>query len=136
MGTFVFGFDQDGPETFEQVAEFAVEACIDLPRFAILTPFPGTPLHRRLEAQGRILTRDWSLYDGQHVVFQPARMSVEELLHGNSWVWREVYRYRNIARRLLGSRKLLLTCLAANLGYRFYGRNLDKFYTCGELVAA
>lgn len=136
MGTFVFGFDHDGPETFEQVARFAVEAAIDLPRFAILTPFPGTPLYRRLESEGRILTRDWSLYDGQHVVFQPARLSVEELLYGNAGVWKEVYSYANIARRLLGSRKLLLTSLAANLGYRFYGRNLDRFYTCGEALAA
>ena len=57
QGCFVFGLDGDTPDVFEQTARFAVEARIDLPRFAIVTPFPGTPLYKRLEAEGRILTR-------------------------------------------------------------------------------
>src|SRR6266511_5710789 len=66
QGCFVFGLDHDEPEVFLKTAEFAVEAGIDLPRFAIVTPFPNTPLHQRLESEGRILTRNWELYDGQH----------------------------------------------------------------------
>jgi radical SAM superfamily enzyme YgiQ (UPF0313 family) len=46
-GCFVFGMDQDTPEVFLETARFAVEAGIDLPRFAIVTPFPGTALHER-----------------------------------------------------------------------------------------
>ncbi|MBI3930361.1 MAG: B12-binding domain-containing radical SAM protein [Armatimonadetes bacterium] len=136
MGTFIFGFDAHGPEAFEATAEFVMKANIDLPRFSILTPFPGTPLFKKLEAEGRLLTRDWGLYDGQHVVFRPARMSQEELQLGIERVWKEVYSLGNIARRLLGSRKMLLTSLAANLGYRFYAHNLSRFYTCGEAIAA
>ena len=60
------------PSVFADTARFAVEAKIDLPRFAIVTPFPGTPLHRRLDSEGRIFDRDWSRYDGQHAVFRPA----------------------------------------------------------------
>ena len=75
MGCFVFGLDHDTPDVFLRTARFAVEERIDLPRFAILTPFPGTPLFRRLKAEGRILTEDWSLYDSQHVVFRPNQMS-------------------------------------------------------------
>ena len=48
-----------------------MEAGIDLPRFAMVTPFPGTALHNACSGRA-ILTRDWELYDGQHVVFQPA----------------------------------------------------------------
>ena len=75
MGCFAFGLDGDTPDIFEKTARFAVDAAIDLPRFAIVTPFPSTPLHRRLEAEGRILSRDWSLYDAQHVVFRPKQMT-------------------------------------------------------------
>ena len=91
MGTFVFGLDDDGPEVFDATTRFAIETRIDLPRYAILTPFPGTALFRRLEAEGRILTRDWELYDGQHVVFRPARMSVEALEAGSRRAWRQTY---------------------------------------------
>lgn len=67
----MFGSDGDDEATFDATADFVIRSQIDLPRFAILTPFPGTPLHARLEREGRILTRDWELYDGQHVVFPP-----------------------------------------------------------------
>lgn len=137
MGTFVFGFDADNKDIFHRVTEFVVKNKIDLPRFSVLTPFPGTPLYRKLLSQGRILTHDWELYDGQHVVYQPAAMTAAELLTGIEFAWKNSYSWANIARRLSGSRRILLKALAANLGYRFYGYNLDKFYTCGaEVIAA
>jgi hypothetical protein len=46
---------------------------------AILTPFPGTKVYESLDAQKRIFTKDWSLYDGQHVVFNPKLLSAKEL---------------------------------------------------------
>jgi radical SAM superfamily enzyme YgiQ (UPF0313 family) len=130
MGCFAFGFDHDTPDTFAETVDFVQAARIDLPRYAILTPFPATPLYRRLQAEGRILSWDWSLYDGQHVVFQPAWMSPEELLRGTEWAWKQTYSYRAIAQRLLGSRIQLPVALAANLGYRFYARRLHWYYTC------
>lgn len=130
QGCFVFGLDHDTPDVFLKTARFAVEAGIDLPRFAVLTPFPGTALHRRLEQEGRILTRNWELYDAQHVVFQPARMSVEQLQRGMEQAWRYAYRYGSIARRLRRSPAPLGVALGANLAYRFYGRNLHRFYNC------
>src|SRR5262249_25320916 len=93
-GCFVFGMDHDTPEVFLETARFAVDAKIDLPRFAIVTPFPGTPLHERLARDGRILSRDWELYDGQHVVFQPAGMSVAELQDGTERAWKYTYSTR------------------------------------------
>lgn len=134
MGCFVFGMDHDTTEVFERTAEFVVDALIDLPRFAVVTPFPGTPLHHRLDAEGRILTRDWELYDGQHVVFQPARMSVAELQAGHERAWKLAYRYRSIARRILGSRTQIPISIMANLGYRFYAYHLHQFYTCDWFI--
>ncbi|HET9552785.1 MAG TPA: radical SAM protein [Anaeromyxobacteraceae bacterium] len=130
MGCFAFGLDGDTPDVFDRTARFAVEAGIDLPRFAVVTPFPGTPLHRRLDAEGRILTRDWSLYDAQHVVFRPKLMTPRQLQEGHERAWRRAYSLPSIARRLWRSRVDPHLTLAANLGYRFYARNLHRFYTC------
>jgi radical SAM superfamily enzyme YgiQ (UPF0313 family) len=100
QGCFVFGVDHDTVEVFDRTVDFVIEAGIDLPRFAVLTPFPGTPLHTRLAQEGRILTRDWELYDGQHVVFQPKQMSVEELQRGHERAWKKAYQWSSITRRL------------------------------------
>jgi radical SAM superfamily enzyme YgiQ (UPF0313 family) len=130
QGTFVLGLDHDTRESARRTAEFTVKTRIDLPRFTVLTPFPGTPLHDRLEAEGRILTRNWELYDGQHVVYQPALTSVEELEHGLREAWRISYTIPSIFRRIRRSPAPLLVRLGANLGYRRYGRNLDRVYNC------
>lgn len=134
MGCFVFGMDHDEPDVFLKTAKFAVEAAIDLPRFAISTPFPGTALHHRLAAEGRILTRDWELYDGQHVVFQPKLMTVKELQEGHEAAWRHAYKASSIARRLARARIQLPIAIAANLGYRFYARHLHDYYNCDWFV--
>lgn len=136
QGCFVFGMDHDTPDIFRQTAELAVDIGIDLPRFAILAPFPGTSLYRSLESQSRILSRNWELYDGQHVVFQPAAMSADELLRGNEHAWRYAYRWRNIARRLHKTAAPFQIAVTTNLGYRFYARNLARFYNCDWLTAA
>jgi radical SAM superfamily enzyme YgiQ (UPF0313 family) len=134
QGCFVFGLDHDEPDVFLKTAEFAVQARIDLPRFAIVTPFPNTALYKRLLAEGRILTRNWELYDGQHVVFRPARMSVDELQYGTEMAWKHAYSFRSIARRIRHSPAAWPVKLGTNLGYRFYAHNLSRFYNCDWIV--
>jgi len=135
MGTFVFGFDHDGIEGFANTVDFVMEHKIELPRYAVLTPFPGTPLHQRLDSEGRLLHKDWSLYDGQHVVFQPSLMTPGELQRGIEWTWKKTYSYSGIARRLWRG-NLFWTALTANLGYRFYAYRLHQFYNCREPLLA
>lgn len=130
QGCFVFGLDHDTPDVFDATVQFAVDAGVDLPRFAVLTPFPGTPLYKRLEAEGRILTRDWSLYDAQHVVFQPKNMSAQQLADGHERAWKQVYGWGAIARRLWRARNASPVAISANVGYRFYAHHLHSFYTC------
>jgi radical SAM superfamily enzyme YgiQ (UPF0313 family) len=130
QGCFVFGFDDDDKDVFARTAEFAIDHHIDLPRFAIMTPFPGTPLHQRLAREGRLLTTDWSLYDGQHVVYSPARMTPDELLRGTESAWKMAYSWRGIFHRVAGARLQLGVSIPANIGYRFYAHNLHRFYTC------
>jgi hypothetical protein len=119
---------------FLKTARFAVEAKIDLPRFAVVTPFPGTALYHRLEREGRILTRNWELYDGQHVVFEPAQMSVEQLQRGIETAWRHAYSVPSIFKRLAASPSPLPVRIGTNLGYRFYARNLHRFYNCDWIL--
>ena len=136
QGCFVFGLDHDTTDVFDATVEFALDAGIDLPRFSLLTPFPGTPLYQRLEREGRILSRNWELYDGQHVVFQPRNMTVQELAEGHERAWKKVYRWSSIARRLWTARNFQPLALTANLGYRFYAHNLHRFYTCDWPIQA
>ena len=130
QGCFVFGFDDDDLDVFDRTAQFAVDTHIDLPRYAILTPFPGTPLHARLAREGRILTTDWSYYDGQHVVYRPVKMSAQQLLEGTERAWKSTYSYRGMLKRLAGARVQLPIAIPANLGYRFYAHHLNQYYTC------
>jgi radical SAM superfamily enzyme YgiQ (UPF0313 family) len=130
QGCFVFGFDHDDVDVFDRTAQFAIDAHIDLPRYAILTPFPGTPLHARLASEGRLLTTDWSYYDGQHVVYQPALMTPEQLQQGAERAWKRTYSYAGIARRLAGARVQLGITIPTNFGYRFYAHHLNQYYTC------
>jgi radical SAM superfamily enzyme YgiQ (UPF0313 family) len=95
-GSFVFGMDDDGSEVFEQTVEWAVRHGIQTATFHILTPYPGTRLYARMEAQGRLLHRDWDLYDTRHTVFQPAKMAPEQLEEGYWRAYDSFYRWSSI----------------------------------------
>ncbi len=135
MGCFVFGLDSQTQESFDETVDLVMESKMDLPRYAIATPFPATAFYKRLKAEGRITTEDWSLYDGQHVVFQPKNMTADELLFGTRRAWKETYRLSSIAKRLSASRTQLPLAFSANLGYRFYAYHLDTFYNCDWQLA-
>jgi hypothetical protein len=135
MGCFVFGFDHDTLATFDETVDFVMDSHMDLPRYAIAVPFPGTGLFKRLKREGRLTTENWALYDGQHVVFQPINMSPDELLVNTRRAWKKTYSYPSMARRLAGSRTQLGVAIPANLGYRFYAYHLDTFYTCDWQLA-
>jgi radical SAM superfamily enzyme YgiQ (UPF0313 family) len=95
-GSFVFGMDDDDESVFERTVEWAVRQGIETATFHILTPYPGTALHDRIQSEGRILTQDWNLYDTRHAVFQPAGMSTTALEKGYWRAYREFYRWHNI----------------------------------------
>ena len=78
-GSFVFGFDHDRPDVFARTAEWIEANRLECATFHILTPYPGTPLFRQMEAERRLLHKDWSLYDTGHVVYRPKWMTPEQL---------------------------------------------------------
>jgi radical SAM superfamily enzyme YgiQ (UPF0313 family) len=120
----VFGFDHDTPQIFKDTIDFLEKAGVQNATFNILTPFPGTPLFRKMEAEGRILTRDWSKYNSRHdVVYQPGQMSVEELLTGFRYANERFYSLPSIAKRLSRSPVQLWWTLPLNLAYAYQWRN-------------
>jgi len=114
----VFGFDHDGPEIFSDTVDFMEATGIQNATFNILTPFPGTPLFRKLETEGRILTRDWRMYNGRNeVVYQPKRMTVPELLDGFRYANERFYSLSSIAKRLSRAPVQILWTLPLNMAY-------------------
>ncbi len=100
-GMFVFGADTDTVRTMRDTSRFARRMQIDTVQFMILCPLPDTETYHQLESEGRILVRDWSLYDAQHVVFKPKNMSPLQL-HLETWnALARFYSPREIAKRYL-----------------------------------
>ena len=98
-GSFVLGFDHDRRDVFERTVDWIEEARLECATFHILTPYPGTPLFRQMESEGRLLHRDWSLYDTAHVVFRPRHMTPEELAEGYAWCYERLFSHGSIWRR-------------------------------------
>ena len=98
-GSFVLGFDHDGPDIFERTVEWVEQNRLECATFHIMTPYPATPLFAALEAEGRILHRDWRLYDTANVVFEPALMSPEQLYDGYSFCYERLFSHRSIWHR-------------------------------------
>jgi radical SAM superfamily enzyme YgiQ (UPF0313 family) len=116
----VFGFDEDDKSIFSRTIALLEAAGVQNATFNVLTPYPGTPLFRRLEREGRILTYDWRKYNGRRdVVFRPQNMTGDELLAGFKWVNRQFYSLRSIGRRLSQSTAGLWWTLPLNLSYYF-----------------
>ena len=97
-GSFVFGMDDDDESVFARTVDWAIEHGLTTATFHIQTPYPGTRLFARMEAAGRILTRDWDLYDTRHVVYRPARLTPEALKRGYDNAYRDFYRWSSIVR--------------------------------------
>lgn len=120
-GMFVVGSDEDDVETIEVTAKFAKEKGIDSVQFMILTPIPGSPDWDQIYARGNvdILTKDWSLYDGHHVVHQPRRMSPYELQMAAIKGMQKFYSLGGVFSRLMKGDKYYAAI-------RFFGRKMIK----------
>ncbi|NLK40151.1 MAG: B12-binding domain-containing radical SAM protein [Clostridiales bacterium] len=127
QGCFAFGSDDEDSSVFEKTVEMVIKTKIDLPRYSILTPFPKTELYRQLKAQNRIIEENWAMYDVEHVVFTPAKMTKEELEAGTEWAWRETYKMINIAKRLAPFNNSPWLSLPLNMGYKGYTDRFHKF---------
>jgi radical SAM superfamily enzyme YgiQ (UPF0313 family) len=101
-GSFVFGMDDDDESVFERTVEWAIGQGVETATFHILTPYPGTALYKRMQAEGRLTTSNWELYDTRHTVFRPRHLTPESLEAGYWRAYREFYRWKNILRSSRG----------------------------------
>ena len=128
-GSFVFGMDDDGEDVFRRTVDWAIEHGITTATFHIQTPYPGTRLHARMVSEGRMLTRDWNLYDTRHVVYRPAQLRPEVLKAGYDWAYREFYRWASIARASLHH-----GTLKHQAKHFFYASGWKKFELAWDLL--
>ena len=99
-GSFIFGLDHDDQDVFEHTVRFAQRVKLEAAQFNILIPYPGTRVYEELDRDGRILTKDWSQYHMDRVIFEPKLMSPKNLKDGCDWAWREFYSTTSMLRRV------------------------------------
>jgi len=120
VGSFIFGFDGDTPDIFDNTIKAIDEWGIDMAEFHILTPFPGTVLFDRLKNEGRILTEEWDKYSYANVVFEPKNMSKQELFEGTRKVAKKYHSIFKIFKRTF---KTLETTKSLYISYYVLQRN-------------
>ncbi|MFZ6028448.1 MAG: B12-binding domain-containing radical SAM protein [Chloroflexota bacterium] len=102
MAGFIAGFDGDTPESIVSMADRLQEIGVDVPFLSVLTPYKGTPLYEKLEAEGRLLKeRGWQFYNGYNVAFQPAQMAPGGLLEAHRSLWRAAFSPVHTLQRML-----------------------------------
>ena len=120
--TFVFGYDEDTQSSFKQTVNFALRHKFYIAAFNHLTPFPGTPLYKRLEEEGRLLFEKWWLdarYSYNMIPFQPAHITPDQLQRGCVEARAEFYNWNNIWKRSLDP----VNRSSAAMWWQFYGIN-------------
>lgn len=120
-GMFVFGFDQDDWQTVKESVKFARKARLTSTQFMILTPLPGSEFYENMKRENRIKFHDWGLYDGHHVVFQPARFSIFGLQWAQMFSHKKFYSLIEMAKRFIEGRWLDLVLAR-------YARNLNRLW--------
>lgn len=123
--SFVFGLDSDTPEVFQKTLDWIVNNKIETVTSHILTPYPGTELYNKLSRENRITNYNLSYYNTAHVVYEPKLMSQKELYNGYLWIYKKIYSWKNIVKRIPKSKKQRLPYLFFNIFYRKFGKFTD-----------
>ena len=120
--SFVFGLDEDDGSIFKSTLEWIVKNKIETVTSHILTPYPGTKLYKALLEENRIVDFNLANYNTASVVYKPKNMTAEELYNGYLWIYKELYTFKNIMKRLPKSKKQWIPFLTFNFFYRKFGK--------------
>jgi radical SAM superfamily enzyme YgiQ (UPF0313 family) len=115
VGSFIIGNDHESPAYYRQLARFLVEAEVDVVQMFILTPLPGTALFDRMQAEDRLLHKDfpadWAKYRLSHAVRRTVGVEPETVYRGDNYVKNHIYSFPRFQYRmvksLLGLRNLV-----------------------------
>jgi radical SAM superfamily enzyme YgiQ (UPF0313 family) len=115
LGSFVFGFDYENKDVFDQTFEFIMKSHIDVVQLRILTPYPGTRLYTRMLNEGRMFVKDWWLrgYPLDTLLYQPKGMTADELINGFTRLNSQCYSISAMTKRFFGMtpwKRSLLGC--------------------------
>jgi len=124
QGCFVFGFDHDDTSVFESTVQLVQDLGVDIPRYSLYTPYPGTQLFTRMQAENRILSYNWNDYDTMHVVIKPVQMTPDELYRGFKWAYKETFRMNRVVRRVSHLDIRCAINFVGNLCYRIFVKRL------------
>ena len=95
LGAYIFGMDGDTQEDLFRRLRFIQKSGVDIIQATVLTPYPGTVLFERLQAENRIyrnqFPEDWQHYHAEEVVHYPDKMTPEELEHAMYIIWHKLY---------------------------------------------
>jgi radical SAM superfamily enzyme YgiQ (UPF0313 family) len=100
-GMFVFGSEEDHYQVIRDTVKVSRQLDLDSLQYLILTPVPGTAFFQEMEAQNRIICRDWSQYDGHHTVFQPRQFTPYELQMETNRAMKKFYSWPSVLKRLV-----------------------------------
>ena len=120
QAAFIVGFDNDDVSIFQKMEEFIRKSNFDSLFLSILTPYPGTRFYQNIESEGRLLHKDWERYDTSHVVFQPQKMTAEQLEEGFIWLYKKALSMKSIVFRLARART----------NFQFFGPSNVAFRSC------
>ncbi len=124
----IIGTDYDTEKSIRETYDFIYRNKIPVPRFYILTPIPGTELHKQFKKEGRMLTDDLREFDGTRCVHTPKKIDAEKLTEMYWWLNKKTFSIKSILHRVIFNRSLwknptmLLFSLSVNLHYRHYVR--------------
>lgn len=85
-GYFMFGFPFHEKNVFKKAYDFVKKTNMKNVSFTVMAPYPNTNAGKKLDKDNKLLTKDWSLYDQNHVVFEPQKMSSKDLGDGFNWI--------------------------------------------------
>jgi len=124
LASFMFGLDHDDKSVFERTLEFLIKSKVVAGSLSVLVPYPGTKIYQQMEAEGRILTKEWSKYDYDRAVFRPKLMEPEELEEGVRWTVSEFYSRSSIISRFTYNLRHPLIFAMMNASYRAKNREI------------
>ncbi len=129
--SIIFGFEQDTLEVFKETLDFLFKNNISVATFQILTPFPGTKSFEDIDGDDRILHKNWSLYDGNHLVFKHKILSNDQLVKGYWGVFREFYSIGNIIKKLFNPVRFTTNqALNTIINFSYFLHNRKIVHSC------
>jgi len=120
-GGLIFGLDGDRPDVFQQTLEFLDDTAICSVAANLVIPYPGTDFYTQMNAEGRLLDRNYNHYTAYSPIVRPEGMTVDELERGYENFTKEFYSAKSVLGRFRNQKRPLMELplyVGFNVAYR------------------